>query len=120
MTKMTRKEKRETKKMEKRALLGAKVTSCAVAAFGAWMYAGTYVFAGVNFAENAGNWLLDQLFWIGLIVLAIALLGCFAKKNYTGAVITGIAGAVILYFVSNPQKLYTIGEQLGNILTNGS
>lgn len=105
--------------IEKRVNSILKTMTVLTMLLGAFMYNGFYCHASVNFAENAGNWLLEQLFWIGLVALAIALLGCLLKKNYVGAGITAVVGGIILYFVYNPKAIYAIGEKLSAILTNG-
>ena len=74
---------------------------------------GFYSYAGAkDIGKNAGNWMLDQIFWVALIVIAIILAGCLMNKAWIKAAITIIGGAVILVFIKNPQMLSNIGETL--------
>lgn len=73
-------------------------------------------YASTDYAKNAGTWLSDQLFWVGLIALMIALAYLLIKRNYPSAVITVLAGGVILYFIKNPEKIGTIGETIANLV----
>lgn len=69
---------------------------------------------GVNYGESVGKWILDNLFWVGLVALAIALFKCLISRAWVAAIVTGLAGAIILYFMKNPEKLATIGEKIAN------
>lgn len=69
-----------------------------------------------NYGETAGKWVLDNLFWIGLVFMAIGLFSCLIKRAWVQAVITGVAGSIILYFMKNPDKLATIGEEIANLI----
>lgn len=65
-----------------------------------------------NYGKVAGNWFLDNLFWVGLVALAIALFKCLISRAWVAAVVTGLAGSIILYFMKNPEKLSDIGEKI--------
>lgn len=65
-----------------------------------------------NYGKSAGEWILDNLFWVGLVALAIALFKCLISRAWVPAVITGVAGSIILYFMKNPEKLSDIGEKI--------
>lgn len=73
----------------------------------------------VNLGENAGNWFLDQIFWIAIVIIIIAIVGAAMKRNYVGLIISIIVGAVVLFFIKNPTILATLGEKLGSIFMNG-
>jgi hypothetical protein len=73
-------------------------------------------YASTDYAKNAGTWLSNQIFWIGLIFAILALVGCIMKRNYTGAVITVLGSGIILYFIKNPEKISTIGEGISKII----
>lgn len=65
-----------------------------------------------NYAENAGKWVLDQAFWVILVIGIIGAGTAIVKRAYTAGVITAIAVGVVCYFCKNPEKLSSIGEQL--------
>lgn len=83
-----------------------------VTAFVTWyMSNGIYVSAATaNIGEKAGNWVLDQIFWVGVIALAIVLLTCLIKRAWVAALITGIAGGIILFFIKKPTILSDLGD----------
>ena len=90
-----------------KAMLGAMTFTVLLTMSGFYSYAGAK-----DVGKNAGNWILDQLFWLGLVILAIALAACLIKKAWVGAVITIVAGGVILVFIKNPEMVSNIGETL--------
>ncbi|MDE6529460.1 MAG: hypothetical protein K2K96_01655 [Lachnospiraceae bacterium] len=65
-----------------------------------------------NYGKKAGEWVLENLFWFGLVALAIALFKCLLSRAWVPAIITGVAGAIILYFMQDPEKLADIGEKI--------
>ncbi len=88
--------------------------------FTCFMYNGCYVHASTNFGENIGNWFLDQLLWIAIIIIIIALVGCLSKKAWIGAIGVIIGGAIVLAIIAAPDTLKTIGQNLWNIVTSGT
>lgn len=70
--------------------------------------------SGVNYGETIGKFILDNLFWLGLVGLALSLFGCLLKRAWVPAIITGLAGSIILFFMKNPEKLASIGEKIAN------
>ena len=67
-----------------------------------------------NYGQNGANWMLDQIFWVALVVGAVVMA---AKKNTIGVVTTIIVGAVVCYFIKNPTTLSDIGEKImGTVL----
>jgi len=50
------------------------------------------------------------------VFLGIALIGCLIKRAWVPALITGLCGGIILYFVKNPSQLSTIGENIANLI----
>ena len=89
----------------------------AVMAMCIWFNSGFYSFAGgANYAENAGEWALSQIWWIALVVIAFILLGCMLKKAWVNAVIVLVCGGCILVFIARPQLLETIGNTLVNFV----
>lgn len=71
-------------------------------------------FAGNNYAENAGKWVLDQAFWVILVIGIIGAGMAIVKRAYTAGIITALAVGVVCFFCKNPDKLTSIGESLSN------
>lgn len=71
-------------------------------------------FASSNYAENAGKWVLDQAFWVILVIGIIGAGTAIIKRAYTAGIITAVAVGVVCFFCKNPDKLSSIGEQLAN------
>lgn len=80
------------------------------------MYCSNMIFvaAGTNYGETIGKWILEQLFWVAIVVIIIALVGCLLKRAYAAGGIIILVGAIVCYFIKNPTKLSTIGDSLGN------
>ena len=70
------------------------------------------IMVSANYGQNAANWMLDQVFWVILVAVVIVTAMAAVKRNFTGALITVIVGAVVLYFVKNPTKLSDIGDTI--------
>lgn len=73
------------------------------------------VFAG-NYGENIGKWALDQAFWIilgiGVVIGGMAML----KRAWIAGVGVWVATGLIGFLCKNPEKLASIGEQIGNTI----
>lgn len=65
-----------------------------------------------DYGKKAGTWILDQIFWIGLVVLAIALISCLIKKAWIAAVITVVGGGLVLVFIYDPSKAVEIATNI--------
>ena len=76
----------------------------------------TYVFAAPNYGQNFGNYALDQLFWIAVVFIAGALVGCVAKRNVVGIVVTLIIGVIVLGIIKDPTGLQDVGTSLWNTI----
>lgn len=83
-----------------------------VMAFLTWFSCNGCYVSAANYGEKAGQWILDQIFWVALVILAIVLVGCLIKKAWVAAVITGIGGGLVLVFVKTPTLLETIGSNI--------
>lgn len=83
-----------------------------VMGFFTWFSSNGYYVCAANYGEKAGTWILDQIFWIALVTLALVLVGCLIKKAWVAAIITGIGGGIILVFIKNPKLLETIGSNI--------
>ncbi len=77
----------------------------------------TYAFAdGTNYGQNFGNYALDQIFWVAVVFIAFALVGCLVKRNVVGIVITILIGVVVLGVIKDPTGLQGVGTNLWNTL----
>lgn len=75
------------------------------------------VFAGVDSAgQNAGEWFTGQLWYIALAILAFMAIKYLVKKAWVPAGVFFAIGGILLYIISNPEKLQQIGESLFNII----
>lgn len=81
-----------------------------------WIMCPCAAYATTDYAKNASTWLADQLFWIGVGGLCIALAVLAIKRNFVGAVITVLGGGIILYFIKNPEKISSIGETVAKVI----
>lgn len=93
----------------------AQLAMCMSAAFGLFMSMGFYSCAA-ELGKKSADWFLDQVFWVGVILLIIALIGCFTKKAWIQGIIILIVGALILFLVKNPTIFETIGSEIGNLI----
>lgn len=75
--------------------------------------------AAENFGENTANWLTDQMVWIALVVIIAVLAFTLIKRNFVGAIISAIAGSVVVYFIANPNVIKTLGETIMNKIIGG-
>ncbi|MDD3202690.1 MAG: TcpD family membrane protein [Pygmaiobacter massiliensis] len=76
-------------------------------------------FAAGDYGQNAGTWALDQLFWVGIVIVAVIVIREMLRKNVTGLVVTLVIGGIVLFVIKAPDKLATIGETLFNVVTFG-
>lgn len=73
-------------------------------------------FADVTtFGQNAGNWIIEQAFWIGLAFIAVGLIVFILKKAWIPAGIFLFVSSILIYFVSSPEKLKDLGASLSGI-----
>lgn len=75
-----------------------------------------FAVADTNYGKNAASVITDNLFWIAIVVVLIAVVGCAAKKNWIAALTTFIGGSVVCFFVKNPEQIANIGEAIGNAI----
>lgn len=85
-----------------------------------FMAGGTQSYALSKLAENAANEITDALFWIGVIIMAVLIIGCILKKAWTQMIIIVIAGSAALGFLSNPAWFQNFGNQLADIIKGGA
>lgn len=81
-----------------------------------WLYCMPLVAFAGNYGENIGKWALDQAFWvilgIGVVTGGLAML----KRAWVGGTGIWIATGIICYLCKNPEKLASVGEQIGKTL----
>lgn len=75
--------------------------------------------AAENFGENTANWLTDQMVWIALVVIIAVLAFTLIKRNFVGAIISALAGSIVVYFIANPNVIKTLGETIMNKIIGG-
>lgn len=73
-------------------------------------------FASEDYAKNGADWLLDQLFWVALVVVIIVMLKLFTARNFVAGVVTLLVGGVVCYFIKNPESIETIGNVVAKAL----
>lgn len=72
--------------------------------------------AFASYGENIYNgFLKENLLWIAIAAVVIVVLGCAAKRNYTGIIITIIVGAIVIFLIMTPEKLKELATFIGNI-----
>lgn len=69
-----------------------------------------------NYAENGANWLLDQLFWVAVVVVIIIFIKNLMARNTVSSIVTIIVGAIICFFIRNPRTLETLGTVVANAI----
>ncbi len=89
----------------------AKVYMTLVIAFSFFAANGYYSYAK-DYGEKIGTWFLDQLFWFGIVALAIGLFTCLLKKAWVTMLVTAIIGGIALVFIKEPNFLVDIGESI--------
>lgn len=80
---------------------------------------GFYSLASTDYGEKAGGWILEQLFWVGLVVLAYGLIKCLVAKAWVQAIIVTVCGGVILFLIKQPDILENVGSALWNNVMGG-
>lgn len=70
----------------------------------------------VDYGKKASDVATDQLFYVALILIAVALIGTLIKRNYIGALSVIIGGGIVVYFIKNPEKIANIGESIAKLI----
>ena len=77
-------------------------------------------FAGdTNYAERGAKVILDNAFWVVLVVCVIIIISAFLKHSTITIVMTIIIGGIIAYFCKYPEKLTVVGETLSKAVLGG-
>ncbi len=104
-------------KRQKLKTVLAKVFLAATLFFNCFMVDVTQVYAA-DIGKKVGEWATEQLFWIGLVILAIAVLGCLWKKAWVAMLITAIGGSIGLIVIQDPELLSGIGRSIFDAIFN--
>lgn len=90
-----------------RMLMGASLTVAAVAP----SYA-----AITDAGENIGTWIQEQGFYIALAIVVIVLIKFLLKKAWIPAAAFFVVGGILLFVISSPDSLQTVGQALYNLI----
>lgn len=69
-----------------------------------------------NPGEKVGTWVKDQIFWIGVAIIAVTSIGFIAKRNWVDLGIFILIAGIVLVIISNPQRLKSIGDGLFSLM----
>lgn len=75
----------------------------------------TVAFAEADYGQKGGEWVLTQIFWVALVVIAVGFIGLLLKRNFTLMAIEGVVGAIALVVIKDPQKLKTMGDAIWGV-----
>ena len=81
----------------------------------AFMARSTSIYAA-DIGEKAGNYVLDQVFWIILVALVIIIGLAVVKRNISGVIVTIVIGGIALYLIKNPTALETLGTTIAKTI----
>ena len=73
-----------------------------------------------NYAQNAGQWVLDQIFWVALIASVVVLVKLIIARNFMAMIITGAGCAVALVIIDDPNKLKAVGDAIWSVVSSAS
>jgi hypothetical protein len=90
-----------------RILMGA----CLAIAAAAPSYA-----AITNAGQNIGTWIQEQGFYIALAIVVIVLIKFLLKKAWIPAGAFVIVGGILLFVISSPDSLKSVGQALYNLV----
>lgn len=77
---------------------------------------GNVAFA-TNYVEKFSKGILfGNLLWIAVGAVIVSIFVCGIKRNYVGALVTLIVGGIVIYFISNPEKIQEIGNVIGGTI----
>lgn len=82
--------------------------------FSFWMMNGISVCAE-GIIEGAAKGALNEIFWGGVIVLAITLIFMMAKRAWIAAGTTLLLGSFVLAWIKKPELVESIGERVFQI-----
>ena len=77
---------------------------------------GSVCFADANYAERGGKWLLDQLFWVAIVVVIFIFIKNLIARNTVASVTTFIVGGLICFFIKSPETIGEIGNTIASVI----
>ena len=80
------------------------------------LYGGKVLGANNRYVQNAGDWLLDGIQYIALVMAAGMLITFLIKRQFMKAIITLISSSIIIAIIFNPGKMKDIGNYLVGII----
>lgn len=98
----------ETMKLAiKRVLMGVFLTVAAV----------TPSYAAItNAGQNVGTWIQEQGFYIALAIVVVVLIKFLLKKAWVPAAAFFVVGGILLFVISSPDSLQSVGQALYNLI----
>lgn len=66
--------------------------------------------------KNLGEWGLDQLWYLALLIVAAMFIKFLAKKAWVPMAIFGILAALCLFIITKPEALKSVGQSIYNLL----
>lgn len=69
-----------------------------------------------NAGQNAGQWVIGQIKWIAMAVIAIACAGFLLKKAWVPFFIFLAIGGIGLFVIAQPEALQSVGQALWSII----
>lgn len=82
-----------------------------------FMMTTTAVYAANDWGKNAGQWVMDQAWWLALAVIAVVCIKFAVKKMWAQFFGFLVLGGLVVFFVKYPDKLLLVGQTLYNIVT---
>ena len=76
----------------------------------------TSVYASNTYAEKAGRWILDGLFWVVVIASIFGIAMAVVKRQLIVAITILVASALVLIIINDPNIILTIGNTLKGII----
>ena len=70
-----------------------------------------------NIGQNAGGWILDQLWWVALAIIAFIAVKFLLRKAWAQLIIFLVIAGLVLFIITSPGNLKTIGETIFSIVT---
>lgn len=75
--------------------------------------------AGNDWGNNIKTYVKTQASAIAIVAVLIAIIPMIVKKAWALLIGTIFLSAIALYFVNNPEKLVTIGDEIYKIIFGG-
>lgn len=98
---------KNTKGMMMKALLLCLNTLLMCSAMMCRVYADNGEFQGMEVVAKNGA---EQVMWVGIVIVAIAVAGLLSQRNWVAAFITLVAGVVLCVIIGNPDIMVKVGE----------